>query len=481
MAYMMQVYAAFLAHTDYEIGRVLDAIRELGQEDNTLVIAILGDNGASPEGTQFGTFNELLSLNYIRPANSALVQQQHRADLGGPRSYNHYPIGWAWAMNSPFQWTKQVASHYGGTRNPLIISWPKRIKDANAIRTQWHHTIDIAPTLLECMGVQQPSVVNGVPQKPIEGVSMAYSFDAPSAPGRRQTQYFEMLGNRAIYHDGWVACTTPAILPWDVIIPPVDIIDGYAWELYHVAEDYSQSINLALLQPQKLKEMQSLFYSEAARYNVFPLDNRKAERLDVSIRPSLTYGRTEFTYHTSTKRITEGTAPDLKNRSFSITAEINVTNSVVNGVLATQGGFFGGWSLFVKNSTPTYCYNYCSLSNFVITASQPLTSGHHVIVLDFDYDGGGIGLGGRAILRINGQQAGEARISQTAGYRISLDETFDIGQDTGTPASEAYTVPFVFSDELQQVVITLKPVPAKDQAVIEKAALQGRIEKGLQD
>jgi arylsulfatase A-like enzyme len=359
MTYMMQVYAAYMAHTDYEIGRVLDAVKELGQEENTLVIVSIGDNGASAEGTHYGTFNELLSMNYIRLADPQAVQQQHRDDLGGPRSYNHYPIGWAWAMDAPFQWTKQVASHYGGTRNPLIISWPKRIKDAGGIRSQWHHTIDIVPTILECLGVAQPTVVNGVPQKPIEGVSMAYSFNDASAPTRRQTQYFEMFGNRAVYHDGWVACTTPTTLPFDIEMSPVDIIDGYAWELYHVADDFSEAVNLASQQPEKLKELQALFYSEAARYNVLPLDNRKSERMDVSTRPSLNPARTEFTYLARVKRITEGAAPDLKNRSFTIAAEVHLTNQVANGVMATQGGYFGGWSLFLKADFPVCRFPNC--------------------------------------------------------------------------------------------------------------------------
>lgn len=481
MAYMMQVYAAYMAHTDYEIGRVLDAIREFGQEENTLVILSIGDNGASAEGTHYGTFNELISLNYVIPPNWSKLQQQRRDDLGGPRSYNHYPIGWAWAMDTPFQWTKQVASHYGGTRNPLIISWPKRIKNGGGIRTQWHHTIDIVPTILECLGVPEPLVVNGVTQKPVEGVSMAYSFDDPSAASRRQTQYFEMFGNRGIYHDGWMACTTPATLPWEPTMSPVDIIDGYAWELYHVAEDFSQAINLAAQQTDKLKELQSLFYSEAAKYNVLPLDNRKVERMDVSTRPSLTYGRTEFTYQSGIKRVTEGAAPDLKNRSFTITANIHIENAVANGVLATQGGYFAGWSLYVKDGKPTYCYNYLSLTNYTVAAAERLAPGDHTIVLDFAYDSGGIGLGGRATLAVDGQPVGETRVEHTAGYRLSFDETFDIGEDTGTAVNRDYEVPFRFNGQIHRVAITLQQVSDTTLANINRAALEGRIEKGLRD
>ncbi len=481
MAYMMQVYAAYMAHTDYEIGRVLDAVKVLGLEENTLVMVSIGDNGASAEGTHYGTYNEILSLNYVKLSNPQEIQNQHRSVLGGPRSYNHYPIGWAWAMDTPFQWTKQVASHYGGTRNPLIISWPKRIKDFGGIRTQWHHTIDVTPTILECLGVPPPDVVNGVAQKPMEGTSMVYSFDQPEAPSRRQTQYFEMFANRALYHEGWVACTTPATLPYDMVTSPVDVIDGYAWELYHVAEDFSQANNLAGTHTDKLKELQALFYSEAARYNVLPLDNRKSERLDVSARPSLTYGRTNYTYLGPVKRITEGAAPDLKNRSFTITASLNVTNATVNGVLATQGGYFGGWALYVKDGRVAYCYNYVGLTNTIVTAPTPLAPGSHRIVLDFAYAGGGIGRGATATLTVDDQPAGPVQVPATAGYRISLDETFDIGEDTGMPVNDEYQVPFRFTDQISELTIELKPIPAAERTTLDRATLQGRWEKGVRD
>jgi arylsulfatase len=290
-----------------------------------------------------------------------------------------------------------------------------------------------------------------------------------------------MFANRALYHDGWVACTTPATLPFDPVMSPVDIIDGYAWELYHVEEDFSQAIDLAAQEPEKLKELQSLFYSEAARYNVLPLDNRKSERMDVSSRPSLTKGRTEYTYLSNVKRVTEGAAPDLKNRSFRISAEVNATNATVNGVLATQGGYFAGWSLYVKDGYPTYCYNWLSLSNYVIPSSARLTAGTNTIVLDFAYQGGGLGLGGTVTLRLNGQVVGQGRVENTAGYRISFDETFDVGEDTGTPVSDDYAVPFAFTDELKRLTITLDPVPGADQARVAAAALDGRIERGLRD
>ena len=327
----------------------------------------------------------------------------------------------------------------------------------------------------------QPNVVNGVTQKPIEGVSLAYSFDSASSASTRKTQYFELFGNRAIYHDGWVACTTPATLPWDTTVTPVDIIDGYQWELYQVANDFSEGTNLAASQPAKLKEMQTLFYSEAGKYNVLPLDNRKSERMDVSKRPSLTYGRTTFSYNSPVKRITEGAAPDLKNRSFTITADVVVSNAIPNGVLGTQGGFFGGWALYVKDGKPTYCYNYVSLTNTVVSANEPLPQGTNHIALDFAYDGNGIGLGGWATLSVNGSQVGRVHVPATAGYRISFDETFDVGQDTGTPVNDDYQVPAAFTDGLTQFTITLQAVPPEDQAAVRRAAAQGRIETGMQN
>src|SRR5512139_3433243 len=330
-AYMMEVYAGYLTQTDYNISRVLGAIDKLGQLDNTLVIYIVGDNGASAEGTTQGALNEVATLNSIPEDYRQLIAQKD--ELGTWKTHNHYPIGWAHAMNTPMQWAKQVASHYGGTRNGMVMSWPAGIKDRGGIRSQWHHVIDIAPTILDVTGVQAPSSINGVAQKAIEGVSMAYSFDDPRAPSTRRTQYFEMFGNRAIYHDGWLACTTPILAPWQDRSDPnltvhvtEDVIGGYKWELYHVAEDFSEAVDLAGRYPDKLRELQLLFYAEAARYNVLPLDDRKWERFDVSIRPSLTRGRSEFTYRGAVKRIPEGAAPDIKNKSFRVTADVVLHN-----------------------------------------------------------------------------------------------------------------------------------------------------------
>ncbi len=357
-------------------------------------------------------------------------------------------------MCTPFQWTKQIASHYGGTRNGLVISWPRGIKAKGELRSQWHHCIDIVPTIYEVAGVTPPSIVNGVAQKPIEGVSLAYSFDAPHAPGRRNTQYFEMLGNRAIYHDGWVACTTPPALPWEPGGGDVDVINGYNWELYHVDNDFSQATDLASTQPERLRELQLLFYTEAARYNVLPLDNNKTTRLDPAIRPSLTRSRTSFTYTQGMTRIPEGAAPDLKNKSFSIEAEIEVGDRA-NGMIVTQGGLFGGLALYLNQGKPVFHYNFVDVSHDEIAADAPLSAGWHTVRFDFAYDGGGLGKGGGATLAIDGQPVARGRIARTIPIRVTLDESFDVGEDTGTPVNLSYDVPFRFSGTIRTVKIEL--------------------------
>ncbi|MCX5851562.1 MAG: arylsulfatase [Deltaproteobacteria bacterium] len=479
-AYMMEIYAGFLEQTDYNIGRMLDAIEKLGQLDNTLVIYIVGDNGASAEGGANGTFNEMAHLNGIDEGYEAILK--HKDSLGKWSSNNHYPMGWAHAMDAPFQWTKQIASHYGGTRNGMVISWPAHINDEGGIRPQWHHTIDIVPTILEATGIEQPSSVNGVAQKHIEGVSMAYSFDDPKAPSARRTQYFEMFGNRAIYHDGWLACTTPKLAPWeDVTMVPaaatIDVITGYKWELYHVAEDFSEAVNLAEQQPDKLHEMQLLFYAEAAKYNVLPLDDSKVARLDVRIRPSLTRGRTEFVYEGGVTRIPEAAAPDVKNKSFRITAEVVVPEGGGQGVIVTQGGLAGGWALLFRDGKPVFQYNTLNLAYFTIAAKDALKPGKHTIAFDFKYDGGGFGKGGNGALSVDGTTVAEGRIAATVPLRFTLDETFDVGEDTGTPVSEDYDVPFAFTGEIRKVVVKLgdSKLGAADQQKLQskerKAAL----------
>jgi arylsulfatase A-like enzyme len=467
-AYMMEVYAGYLEQTDHNVGRVLGAIDKLGQLDNTLVVYIVGDNGASAEGLVQGELNELAGINGVAEDYREVLARKD--DLGTWKTHNHYPIGWAHAMDTPFQWTKQIASHYGGTRNGMVISWPGHIKNGGGIRPQWHHTIDVVPTILEAAGLNQPAIVNGVAQRPIEGVSMAYTFDQPAAPSARRTQYFEMMGNRAIYHDDWVACTTPMRPPWQQAEYTGDVITGYGWELYHVAEDFSQAVNLAKQHPDKLQELQLLFYAEAAKYNVLPLDHSTLARVDVAVRPSLTRGRTEFTYSAGTTRIPEGAAPDIKNKSFRITADLVLAKGDENGVVVTQGGLFGGYALLLKAGRPVFHYNLLNVEHFEIAATDALTAGRHRVVLDFQYDDGGIGRGGIATLSADGRPIAQGRVDRTVPVRFSLDETFDVGEDTGTPVSEDYDVPNRFTGEVEKVVIQLgetKLNQADEQALVE--------------
>jgi len=456
-ARMMEVYAGALAHADHHIGRIVDEIERMGELDDTLVIFIQGDNGASAEGTLQGLTNEVaVAGNGVTEDLPFLLSMIDK--LGGPESYGHYPVGWAHAMDTPFQWTKQVASHFGGTRNGLVISWPRRILAKKEIRPQFHHVIDIVPTIYEMVGITPPQVLNGVPQSPIEGASMAYSFDAPRAPSTRTTQYFEMLGNRALYHDGWMASTTPLRLPW--ASPPDIDPDSFQWELYHVAEDFSQAGNLATANPDKLRELQDLFWAEAGRYNVLPLDATFAQRVDPAIRPSLTRGRTTFEYIAGMVRIPEGATPDLKNKSYSLTAEVEIPKGGASGVLATQGGRFGGWGLLVLEGKPVFVH---ALSNqaqhkYKVASKEALATGRHTIRFDFAYDGGGGGMGGLGTLTVDGKKAAEGRIDKTVRARFSLDETFDVGMDTGTPVVEEYAsqMPFKFTGTLDKFTIDLK-------------------------
>ncbi len=459
-AHMMEVYAGYLSQTDYNAGRMLEAIDKLGQLDNTLVIYIVGDNGASAEGTTQGALNEVASLNSIPEDYRELLARKD--ELGTWKTHNHYPVGWAHAMNTPFQWAKQVASHYGGTRNGMVISWPARIKDRGGIRPQWHHVIDIAPTILEVTGLQLPASINGVAQKPIEGVSMTYCFDNAQVPSVRRTQYFEMFGHRAIYHDGWMAATTPLLAPWQdrgdpklTVQVTEDVIGGYNWELYNVAEDFSQAVNIATKYPGKLRELQLLFYAEAAKYSVLPLDDRKWERFDVSIRPSLTRGRTEFTYYGRMTRIPEGAAPDVKNKSFRITADIVLQHGDEHGILVTQGGLSAGYALLFRDGKPMFYYNRANVAHFKIAAKDALAPGKHTVAFEFKYDGGGVGRGGTGKVIVDGNQVAEGRVDATMPYRFSGDETFDVGEDTGTPVSEDYDVPFKFTGTIEKVVVTL--------------------------
>jgi arylsulfatase len=466
-AHMMEVYAAALAHADYQMGRILDAIEAQGELDNTLIIYIQGDNGASAEGGMNGLLNEMTVFNAIPEDFKEVLRRMN--ELGGPNTFNHYPVGWAHAMDTPFQWAKQIASHWGGTRNGLVISWPARIKDKGGIRPQFHHVIDIMPTMLDAAGVPAPSSINGVVQKPIEGVSMVYSFDDAKAPSKHTTQYFEMFANRGIYHDGWVACTTPPIAPWVSVAKPIDIND-YKWELYNCNDDFSEADNLADKEPQKLHELQDLFWTEAAKYNVLPIDNSRVERFDVSNRPSLTRGRDEFTYYPGLVRIPEGAAPDLKNKSYQIKAEVEIPKSGAEGMLITHGGRFSGYGFYLLKGKPVFHYNLAGVAHYDIASKETLAPGKHTIVFDFKYDGGGIGKGGAGTLQVDGKKVGTGRIERTLPFRLSLDETLDCGEDTGTPVSEDYHVPFKFSGDLKKVTIDLTPEPlsAEDEEKLKE-------------
>jgi arylsulfatase A-like enzyme len=454
-ARMMESYAACLAFCDHNIGRVVQAVADTGELDNTLIIYIQGDNGASAEGTLQGVANEVgVAANGVVETEEYLLSMLD--EIGGPLTYNHYPVGWAHAMCAPFQWTKQVASHFGGTRNGLVVSWPGRLKQAGQIRPQFCHVIDIAPTILDAAGVAEPAMINGVRQTPIEGASMVPTFADAGVTTQHPTQYFELIANRGIYHDGWLANTAPQKLPWappGVVTKPED----FAWELYHVAEDFSQADNLAAKHPEKLRELQALFDVEAKKYNVYPLDSTFAERADVSIRPSPTRGRTSFTYFPGTFRVPEGSAPDLKNRSYRMTAEVEVPAGGAEGVLATQGGRFGGWGLLVIDGRPEFVHAFSNQKQhkYRVASGERLAPGMHTIAFDFAYDGPGMGKGGTGTLSVDGRQVAQGRIERTIPLRISLDETFDVGRDTGTPVVEDYVgrMPFAFTGTLGKIVI----------------------------
>jgi len=427
--------------------------------DNTLIIFMMGDNGASAEGSLQGTTNEVaVNANGVKEDLPFLLSMID--ELGGPRTYNHYPVGWAHAMDTPMQWTKQVASHFGGTRNGMVISWPVRIKDKGGLRSQFCHVIDIVPTIYEAAGITPPTELNGVKQKPLDGTSLVYTWDNATASTRHGTQYFEMMGNRAIYKDGWMASTTPLRLPWiNTGYEPNP--DDFKWELYNINDDFSQANNLVDKNPDKLKELQAAFDVEARKYNVYPLDSSMASRADPAIRPSLTRGRNEFTYFPGMIRIPEGSSPDFKNKSWTIAAEVTIPQGGANGVLGTIGGHYGGWALLLMDGKPMFAY---AMSNqpqhkYRVAADQPLAPGNHIIRVKFAYDGGGIGKGATATLLVNERQVAEGRIPQTIGVRFSLDETFDVGEDTGTPVLEEYEskMPFRFSGTLKKFVVVLDP------------------------
>jgi arylsulfatase len=451
--HLMEIFAGFMAQTDFEIGRIVDDLQETGQLDNTLIFYIAGDNGASVEGGINGNFNDMAARQGVIDPIPTLVKKI--PEMGGPASDPHYPIGWAWAGNTPFQWGKQIASHLGGTRDPMVVYWPNRIKDRGGIRTQFHHVIDVAPTILEAAGIPQPTEVNGVQQKPIEGVSMVYTFDDANAPDRRTTQYFEMMANRAIYQDGWMAGARSGSLPWIRSGGAPDFA-AQPWELYHLADDYSEGRNLAQSNPDKLKELENLFQTEGNKYQVFPLDPRYAERYDPKLRPSLHEGQTKFSFRPGAIRIPEGVAPNTKNTSHVITATVDMPKGGASGVLVAEGGPPGGWSLYVRNGKPAYAYNYFGMKLTTIASPEALPAGRSVIKFEFVYDGGGLGKGATGRLFINDRKVASGRIPQTEPVKFSVDETFDVGEDAGAPAAD-YESPFAFTGSIKQVDIDVAP------------------------
>lgn len=457
---LMETYAGFAEHADHEVGRLVDALEELGALEDTIVVYLLGDNGASGEGGIEGTLREHLVGHGI--ADDVTDMDARLEEVGSPTTYAMYPVGWAVAMNTPYQWTKQVASHFGGTRDGLVVHWPAGFRARGEVRDQFHHVIDLLPTICEAAGVPLPETVEGVPQQPVEGTSMAYSFDDADAAERRETQYFEMVGNRSIYHQGWTAGTRHG-LPWKMTEEPRPF-DEDTWELYDTRTDWSQAHDLAAEDPERLAALQRLFEEEAERYQVFPLDDRVTERENPELagRYDLHHGRTRMVLGPRTGRLAEEAAPNVKNRSYRLTVDLEVAPDQppqsTQGVLVAQGGRFGGWSLYVLDGHLRYAYNRYGKDLTVIASEQVVWPGRHQVVLDFVYDGGPPGSGGEARLLLDGQQVASGRIPATTAYYFAFDETFNVGVDRGSPVVDDY-LPLrnAFTGTIEQVVVDLDP------------------------
>jgi len=439
LARQMEVYAGFLEHTDYHVGRIIDVLEDLEILENTLIYYIIGDNGASAEGTIRGAFNEMSNFNGMAEVetNDFLISKMD--ELGSPSSYNHYSIGWAHALNAPYQWTKQVASHWGGTRNGTIVHWPKGIEEKGGLRHQFTHCIDVAPTILEAAGIPEPAFVNGVMQSPMEGTSMLYSFNDAEAPEEHDLQYFEMFGNRGIYFKGWSAVTkhkTPWILQGEEVPP----LDDDVWELYDGNSDWTQSNDLAAEMPDRLHELQRLWLIEATKYNVIPIDDRVGQRInsDMAGRPTLIHGNSQV-FFSGMGRLSENSVLNMKNKSFSVTANVTVPEEGADGVIIAQGGRFGGWAVHAKNGYLKFTYNVLGIHEFPVAAEQPIPSGDHQVRMEFAYDGGGLAKGGNVTLFYDGNQVGEGRVELTQPMIFSADETTDIGRETGTTVASDYT------------------------------------------
>jgi arylsulfatase A-like enzyme len=454
-AHMMEVFAAYGANCDYHMGRIVDAVKQLPGADNTLFIYIAGDNGSSAEGGLEGSVNENLFFNGIVEKWQDNLKVMN--ELGGPKHFNHFPSAWAHAMDTPFQWTKQIASHFGGTRNPMIVAWPARIKDRGSVRSQFVHVIDIVPTLYELTGVTPPDQLNGVAQKPIEGISFAYTFDDPAAKGRHTTQYFEMGGNRGIYHEGWMASAV-AFVPWVPVREEFDP-DRQKWELYHVDEDFSQANDLAEQNPAKLRELQDLWWAEAAKYHVLPMDWRVGERFNSELagRPSLSGKATTLTYYAGQTGLPNEACPRVLNKSWSLTADLDVP-SKADGMIATHGGIAGGYGLYLRQGKPTFVYNYLALERTTIAAPKPLPKGKVHLQVDVAYQGGPKDLGKPALVTItaNGSKVAEGGLPRTIPFQISLNEGLDIGEDLGSAIDFTYKLPFRLNGKIEKVTYQLK-------------------------
>jgi arylsulfatase len=460
------VYGAYLAYTDYEIGRVIQAVEDMGKLDNTLIFYMSGDNGASAEGMLNGTPNEFTTFNGISvPVKDQFLWYEF---WGSERTFPHMAAAWAWAFDTPFQWCKQVASHRGGTAQGLCMSWPGHIKDVGGIRNQFHHVIDLVPTILEATGISAPDTINGVKQRPIEGVSMTYTWDKANAntPNKHTTQYFEMLGNRAIYQDGWMAATTPVTIPWILsTAAPPDVITGYKWELYNLKEDVTESNDIAAKMPDKLKELQNVFYAEAAKYNVLPLDNSTLARF-MTPRPSATAGRTTFTYSGVLSDVPNAAAPDIKEKSYSITAEVEIPEGGAEGMIVTDGGRFGGYGLFLSKGElglgrghVVFLYNLLDLKRTMWEGPE-LKAGKHTIKFDFKVEGPGLGKGGTGTLLVDGKEVAKKSMENTIPIDFPEDETFDVGLDTRTGVAMLeyrYDCPFKFTGKINKLTFDLGP------------------------
>lgn len=467
-ARMQEVFAGFLGHVDFQAGRLIGSLDTMGIRDNTLIFYIVGDNGPSAEGSLTGTLNNMKTHHGYPDDPTTMLK--HIDEIGGPNFENHYPVQWCWAGSSPFQWMKQVASHFGGTRNGIVMSWPARIKDKGGLRNQFHHAIDIVPTILEAAGIPEPIEVNGVAQRPIEGISMAYTWDDAKAKDRRVTQYFEMFGNRALYHDGWVAGCRHGRLPW--LPSSTASFDDDTWELYNINDDFSQAKDLAKENPKKLRELQDLFMAEAGKYNVLPLDDRFAQRGMAGLRPSYIAGKKNFVYLPGTVRIPEPSSPNTKNINHVLAAEIEIPEGGAEGVLLCCGGESGGYTFFVKDGKLHWEHNWFTESRYRVSSTETLRPGPQIVSATIECDKEGkLATGGKVILRKGETVIGTGTFEKQIYGRFTVNETFDVGCDTLTPVSSLYESPFAFTGKIKRVMVDVSERSFEDLATAVRAKI----------